>query len=187
MNQAMPRLMMDPRITMPLLSLPNHDARASSSATTPVPPKKGEPSNPKRDREKCEEMEKQSNKAKALCQPELKDCKQQDDQGRPICWAYILKKKGGCKEPVADGRCKKGRIFALDARFPVVTWLPAESIPKNWPRVQQVFRRCGNSCQTTMWRVAQCMSNMLKSIAATEFKLQEAKKKLRTLQKYTGE
>ena len=85
--------MMDALITMPLLSLPNHDARASSSATTPVPPKKGEPSNPKRDREKCEEMEKQSNKAKALCQPELKDCKRQDDQGRPICWAYILKKK----------------------------------------------------------------------------------------------
>ena len=49
--------------------------------------------NPKRDREKCEEMEKQSNKAKALCQPELKDCKRQDDQGRPICWAYILKKE----------------------------------------------------------------------------------------------
>ena len=91
-------------------------------------------------------------------------------------------KRGGCKEPVADGRCKKGRIFALDARFPVVAWLPAESIPKKWPRVQQVFRRCVNSCQTTMWRVAQCMNNMLKSIVGTEFKLQEAKKKLRTLQ-----
>jgi len=33
-----------------------------------------------------------------------------------------------------------------------------------------------------MWRVAQCMSDMLNSIVGTEFKLQEAKKKLRTLQ-----
>ena len=45
------------------------------------------------------------------------------------------KRKGGGKEPVADGRRKKGRILALDARFPVVVWLPAESIPKKWPRV----------------------------------------------------
>ena len=47
----------------------------------------------------------------------------------------LSQKRGGGKEPVADGRRKKGRILALDARFPVVAWLPAESIPKKWPRV----------------------------------------------------
>ena len=120
-------------------------------------------------------------KAKALCPPELKDCKRQDDQGRPICWAYILK-RGGCEEPVADGRCKKGRIFALDARFPVVAWLPAESIPKKWPRVQQVFHRCVNSCQATMWRAAQCMSNMFKSIVERNLNCRRPRSKLRTTQ-----
>ena len=113
MNQAMPRLMTDPRITMHLLPLPTHAARASSSTTTPAPPKKENPATPK-GRGKVRRDGKQSNKARALCPAELKDYKQQDDQGRPICWAYNL--KGGCKEPVTDGRCKKGAHICIKCK-----------------------------------------------------------------------
>ena len=113
MNQAMPRLMTDPRITMHLLPLPTHAAKASSSTTTPAPPKKENPATPK-GRGKVRREGKQSNKAKALCPAELKDYKQQDDQGRPICWAYNL--KGGCKEPVTEGRCKKGAHICIKCK-----------------------------------------------------------------------
>ena len=56
MNQAMPRLMTDPRITMHLLPLPTHAARASSSTTTPAPPRR-RTQQPRKEGEKCEEME----------------------------------------------------------------------------------------------------------------------------------
>lgn len=62
------------------------------------PSKEGESSAPQ-GRGKVRRDGKQSNKAKALCPAELKKYKQQDDQGRPICWAYNL--KGGCKETVS--------------------------------------------------------------------------------------
>ena len=113
MNVAMPRLMTDPRITMHLLPLPSH---ASRSSTTPAPaaPARRETSQAPKGRGKVRRDGKPSAKAKALCPAELKDCKQVDDQGRPICWSYNL--KGGCKEPVTDGRCKKGAHICIKCK-----------------------------------------------------------------------
>ena len=118
-------------------------------------------STPKGDRKEREEMENSLTRRKPCARQSSRIASDKMIKGGPFV-GLTFSKRGGCKEPVADGRCKKGRIFALDARFPVVAWLPAESIPKKWPRVQQVFHRCVNSCQATMWRAAQCMSNMLK-------------------------
>ena len=113
MNQAMPRLMSDPRITMHLLPLPSHSARATSTSSAAPTPRKENPVNAK-GRGKVRREGKQSQKAKAMCPAELKDYKQQDDQGRPICWAYNL--KNGCKETVADGRCKKGAHICIKCK-----------------------------------------------------------------------
>ena len=113
MNVAMPRLMTDPRITMHLLPLPSH---ASRSSTTPAPaaPARRETSQAPKGRGKVRRDGKPSAKAKALCPAELKEHKQVDDQGRPICWSYNL--KGGCKEPVTDGRCKKGAHICIKCK-----------------------------------------------------------------------
>jgi hypothetical protein len=113
MNQAMPRLMSDPRITMHLLPIPSHATKATSASSAALPPKKENPVNAK-GRGKVRREGKQSQKARAMCPAEMKDYKQQDDQGRPICWAYNL--KAGCKEQVADGRCKKGAHICIKCK-----------------------------------------------------------------------
>jgi hypothetical protein len=113
MNTAMPRLMTDPRITMHLLPLPSHATRVQSAPSATAPPRKENPMNAK-GRGKVRREGKQSSKAKAMCPAELKDYKQQDDQGRPICWAYNL--KAGCKETVTDGRCKKGAHICIKCK-----------------------------------------------------------------------
>eukprot|EP00435_Cladocopium_sp_Y103_P012313 s386_g3.t1 len=111
MNTAFPKLVTDPRITMHLLPLPQFSSSKSSSSgqlntsnrhESNQTSTKGSP----KGRGKVRRDGKQSSKAKALCPAELKDFKQTDDQGRPICWAYNL--KSGCKEQTSDGRCKKG-------------------------------------------------------------------------------
>ena len=105
MNVAMPKLMTDPRITMHLLPLPSQTPR-QVSANVPAAPSRRDTSVAPKGKGKVRRDGKQSTKAKAMCPAELKDYKQLDEQGRPICWAYNL--KGGCKEPASDGRCKKG-------------------------------------------------------------------------------
>eukprot|EP00435_Cladocopium_sp_Y103_P009696 s2809_g2.t1 len=111
MNTAFPKLVTDPRITMHLLPLPQFSPSKSSSSGQPSGTNRQESNqtsnkgSPK-GRGKVRRDGEQSSKAKALCPAELRDVKQTDDQGRPICWAYNL--KGGCKETTSDGRCKKG-------------------------------------------------------------------------------
>ena len=113
MNVAMPKLMTDPRITMHLLPLPSSAPRPVSPAALSAPTKREPPVNAK-GRGKVRREGKQSSKAKSMCPAELKDFKQVDDQGRPICWAFNL--KGGCKETVNDGRCKKGAHICIKCK-----------------------------------------------------------------------
>ena len=65
----------------------------------------------RKDKEKYAKKEKQSQRAKALCPNELKDFKQVDDQGKPICWAYNM--KSGCKESVQNGALQKGSTHCM--------------------------------------------------------------------------
>ena len=111
MNVSMKKLMTDPRITMHLLPVPNSLARASSSTTATPPPK---PDVAPKGRGKVRKDGKQSTRAKMMCPAELKEYKQVDDKGRPICWAFNL--KGGCKETVTDGRCKKGSHICIKCK-----------------------------------------------------------------------
>ena len=111
MNVSMQKLMTDPRITMHLLPVPNSLARASASTTATPPPKSDVA--PK-GRGKVRKDGKQSARAKSMCPAELKEYKQVDDKGRPICWAFNL--KGGCKETVTDGRCKKGSHICIKCK-----------------------------------------------------------------------
>ena len=113
MNVAMPQLMTDPRITMHLLPVPSHSAKHNSSASTTNTPRPDSSVGPK-GRGKVRKDGKQSAKAKAMCPTELKDYKQIDDKGRPICWAFNL--KGGCKETTTDGRCKKGAHICIKCK-----------------------------------------------------------------------
>ena len=81
--------MTDPRITMHLLPVPSSLVRASPSTPTPIAPK---PDFVPKGRGNVRKDGKQSAKAKAMCPAELKDYKQVDDKGRPICWAFNLKR-----------------------------------------------------------------------------------------------
>ena len=110
MNQAMPRLMTDPRITMHLLPLPSHAAKTTSASSAAPPPKKENPVNAK-GRGKVRRQGKQSQKAKAMCSTELKDYKQQDDQSRPICWAYNL--KTGCTREALLSEAGFEKVFRI--------------------------------------------------------------------------
>ena len=77
MNQPM----YDPRISMHMLPLPTHAARASASTSVDEDgPKRGPPRpvNPKK-------KARPSAKAKANCPDELKGYNQFDDKGNPIC------------------------------------------------------------------------------------------------------
>ena len=113
MNVAFKKLITDPRVTMYLLPVPMHVAPKQSTAAPSAP---SAPSTGKggKGQGKVKKDWKQSNRAKAMCPSELKDFKQIDDQGRPICWSFNM--KNGCKESVQDGRCKKGAHICMKCR-----------------------------------------------------------------------
>lgn len=113
MNEAMEQLRTDPRVTMHLLPLPGHRQATSSAASgsTKVAPPPAPVSGTKRQKQKTL---KQSSKARTLCPAELKEFKQTDDEGRPICWAFNT--KAGCKEAVSGGKCKKGVHICIKCR-----------------------------------------------------------------------
>ena len=105
MEESLKQLRTDPRVTMHLLPLPKvsareHDSKNPSSSSTGHP----RPA-PKRDFRPAKKS-KASAKAKSMCPDELKQYSQKTDEGLPICWAF--NSKAGCKEPVQNGRCKKG-------------------------------------------------------------------------------
>lgn len=101
MDDKLKTLMFDPRITQHLLPLPKGQSKvvevASSSADKADDPVRKGP--------KPKKKAKASPAAKAKCPEELKSFDQFDKNGTPICWSFNL---GGCKEPVNNGRCKKG-------------------------------------------------------------------------------
>ena len=104
MEEKMKVLRTDPRVTMFLLPLPKSSAKeadksTATSTTTRTTPPAGNPLKPAK-------KAKPSAKAKSLCPQELKAFPQRDPSGNAICWAYNL--KGGCKNEVTNGRCKKG-------------------------------------------------------------------------------
>ena len=101
MNEAMGRLMNDPRVTMHLLPIPAKSGPSGVATTLKHSAEVDDPPPVKRPKKV-----KPSSKAKSLCPAELKDYKQRDDKNRTICWAFNLAK--GCQEQVSQGRCKKG-------------------------------------------------------------------------------
>ena len=104
MEVKLKELRTDPRVTMFLLPLPKSAAKESEKASSSTPGTKstpGAPAAPIRPLKKA----KPSAKAKSLCPQELKGFPQRDSSGNAICWAYNL--KTGCKNEVANGRCKK--------------------------------------------------------------------------------
>ena len=105
MNVAFQKLMTDPRITMFLLPVPSHAVAKTPMASQGAPTANNTGKGGPKGQGKVKKDGKQSQRAKSLCPAELKEYKQTDDQGRPICWAFNLK---GCKESVQNGRCKKG-------------------------------------------------------------------------------
>ena len=111
MNIAFQKLVTDPRGTMYVLPVPQHSvAKPAAAATTGTPSNSSGKSGAK-GQGKVRKEGKQSQRAKSLCPSELKEFKQVDDQGRPICWAYNM--KSGCKESVQNGRCKKGAHICM--------------------------------------------------------------------------
>ena len=102
MEKKLKELRHDPRITMYLLPLPKNAPKevekAAPKTEAPKPAASGNPRPAKRT--------KTSLKAKSMCPQELKSYQQKDNNGQAICWAFNL--KGGCKNEVTNGRCKKG-------------------------------------------------------------------------------
>ena len=114
MNQAFKRLSTDPRITMYLLPLPQHSV-SKGGPTNTGPQNHGAPSKSgTKGGGKVRKEGEQSQRAKNICPAELKEYKQSDEQGRPICWSYNM--KNGCKETVTDGRCKKGMHICMKCK-----------------------------------------------------------------------
>lgn len=101
MEVKLKELRTDPRVTMFLLPLPR-------GAPKEVDKNVAGPSNvkPPAPSPRPKKQARTSAKAKAMCPQELKQYSQRDNQGNAICWAYNL--KGGCKNEVTNGRCKKG-------------------------------------------------------------------------------
>lgn len=103
MEEKLKTLRTDPRVTMFLLPLPksaSKDSEKTTSTSTKTPPPAAAPA------VKPAKKARPSAKAKTLCPQELKGFQQRDPSGNAICWAYNL--KGGCKNEVTNGRCKKG-------------------------------------------------------------------------------
>ena len=113
MNVAFKKLVTDPRVTMYLLPVPRH-AAPKQVPSAPSAPSTAQVGKGAKGQGKVRKDGKQSNRAKAMCPNELKDFKQIDDQGRPICWSVNM--KNGCKESVHDGRCKKGAHICMKCR-----------------------------------------------------------------------
>lgn len=101
MNEKLKALVYHPRITQHLLPLPKGQSRAVDVASSSG----DKDEDPVRKVPKPKKKAKASPKAKAKCPEELKSFEQFDKSGSPICWAFNL---GGCKDPVNNGRCKKG-------------------------------------------------------------------------------
>ena len=111
MNVAFQKLLTDPRVTMFLLPVPVHATVKSAPSSSGAAAANSGGKNGAKGQGKVRKEGKQSQRAKALCPNELKDFKQVDDQGKPICWAYNM--KSGCKESVQNGRCKKGAHICM--------------------------------------------------------------------------
>ena len=100
----------DPRVTMFVLPVPNHAVSKTTTASSGAPTTNTFGKSGAKGQGKVRKEGKQSQRAKSLCPTELKEFKQVDDQGRPICWAFNMK---GCKESVQNGRCKKGAHICM--------------------------------------------------------------------------
>ena len=103
LDEAVERLMYDPRVTMYMLALPSKGPAPSAptkatGSTTPSttiqPKKKARPG--------------KRNRAAPSPPDELKSCYQQTVDGKPICWAYNL--QNGCSLDATGQppRCRKG-------------------------------------------------------------------------------
>lgn len=106
MNAAFQKLITDPRVTMFLLPVPSHAVAKTPASSAGAPAQNPFGKSGAKGQGKVRKEGKQSQRAKTLCPAELKEFKQVDEQGRPICWSFNM--KSGCKESVQNGRCKKG-------------------------------------------------------------------------------
>ena len=104
LDEAIEKLMHDPRITMYMLALPTRSPAAvaaapkSSGSThaagTIQPKKKARPS--------------KRNRTQPTPPEELKTCYQQTADGKPICWAYNLQNGGTLEATGQPPKCRKG-------------------------------------------------------------------------------